>query len=153
MNDITLKEYAKLHNISYEAVRKSVNRYKDELKGHIIKINKTQYLDDFAINYLDQKRKTNPIIIYELDKDEKIRNLEEENKKLHMLLEKKLMEIDELKNEKIEYLENKHLIENTKFELEVQKQKVVQLEEKNKILNEQLNYKNKNLFHKIFGGK
>lgn len=153
MNDITLKEYAKLHNISYEAVRKSVNRYKDELKGHIIKINKTQYLDDFAINFLDQKRKTNPIIIYELDKDEKIRNLEEENKKLHMLLEKKLMEIDELKNEKIEYLENKYLIENTKFELEVQKQKVVQLEEKNKILNEQLNYKNKNLFHKIFGGK
>ena len=36
MDYITLKEYAEKKHISYEAVRKQVIRYQDELKDHII---------------------------------------------------------------------------------------------------------------------
>ena len=41
---ISLKDYAKNKNVSYEAVRKQVNRYKTELEGHIHKVNRTQYM-------------------------------------------------------------------------------------------------------------
>ena len=37
---------AKQNNISYEAVRKQVARYKDELKGHLIKEGRQQFLDE-----------------------------------------------------------------------------------------------------------
>ena len=53
---VSLKEYAKNKGVSYEAVRKQVNRYKDELKGHISKVNRTQYLDEEAVAFLDSKR-------------------------------------------------------------------------------------------------
>ena len=53
---ISIKDYAKNKGVSYEAVRKQVNRYKDELDGHIHKQNRTQYLDDEAVTFLDSKR-------------------------------------------------------------------------------------------------
>lgn len=152
LNKLTLKEYSKEQNISYEAVRQSVNRYKEDLKDHIIKINKTQYLDNYAIKFLNDKRKINPVIIYELNKDEKIKALEEENKRIHILLEQKLIEIDDLKNEKIQYLENKYLIESSKKELEYQKQQVIHLSQENEKLKEELKTeRDKGFFKKIFG--
>lgn len=53
---ISLKDYAKNKNVSYEAVRKQVNCYKTELERHIHKVNRTQYLDDEAVPFLDSKR-------------------------------------------------------------------------------------------------
>ena len=43
---VTLKEYAEKKSISYEAVRKQVSRYREELGDHIKKEGRTQYLDD-----------------------------------------------------------------------------------------------------------
>ena len=43
---ITIRDYAKENNVSYEAIRKQIKRYEDELNGHIIKQNRTQFLDD-----------------------------------------------------------------------------------------------------------
>ena len=43
---ISLKDYAKKKNVSYEAVRKQVNRYRDELGDHLYKKDRTQYLDE-----------------------------------------------------------------------------------------------------------
>lgn len=111
---ISIKDYAKSKNVSYEAVRKQVNRYKKELEGHISKVNRTQYLDDEAVALLDEKRQENPIIIIEADKDERIEQLEAENKtlllKIATLQEELLKEKDQVKvlqNEKIELLEQK----------------------------------------------
>lgn len=112
---VSLKEYAKNKGVSYEAVRKQVNRYKDELKGHISKVNRTQYLDEEAVAFLDSKRAENPIIIMESGKDEEIQRLEMENKALLLkvaeLQEALLKEKDQVKllqNEKIELLEAKN---------------------------------------------
>lgn len=79
---ITLKDYAKQHNISYEAVRRSVNRYKEELEGHIHIEGRTQYLDDEAVEFLDTKRQQNPIVIINQDKDEEIERLRSEKEAL-----------------------------------------------------------------------
>ena len=38
---ISLKDYAKNKGVSYEAVRKQVSRYREELEGHIQKVNRT----------------------------------------------------------------------------------------------------------------
>ena len=80
---ITIKDYAKDKGISYEAVRKQVKRYAtDELKDHIVVQGRTQLLDEYAVDFLNQKRNESPIIIQEQSKDEELERLKEENKQL-----------------------------------------------------------------------
>lgn len=82
MNIISLKEYARQHNISYEAVRKQVKRYSKDLAGHIVKDGRQQLLDEDAVAFLDSKREKNPVVIFNQDKDDTIKALEAENKSL-----------------------------------------------------------------------
>ena len=86
MNVITLRDYAKQNNISYEAVRKQVVRYQDELAGHLIRDGRQQFLDEEAVAFLDARRQKNPVAIIQIEKDEKIEQLEKENKQLLMAL-------------------------------------------------------------------
>ena len=86
MNVITLRDYAKQNNISYEAVRKQVVRYQDELAGHLIKDGRQQFLDEEAVAFLDAKRQKNPVAIIQMDKNEQIEQLENENKQLLLKL-------------------------------------------------------------------
>lgn len=111
---ITIKDYAKSYGVSYEAIRKQVNRYKNELDGHILKNGRTQYLDDEAVAFLDSKRAETPVVILGNDKDEEIQRLQNENKalllKVAQLQEDLLREKDQVKllqTEKIELLEAK----------------------------------------------
>lgn len=80
---ISIKDYAKQKNVSYEAVRKQLVRYKDELQSHITTKNRMRFLDDYAVNFLDQKRASSPIIIVQMDKDEEIERLKNENADLN----------------------------------------------------------------------
>lgn len=112
---VTIKEYAKNKGVSYEAVRKQLNRYSGELKGHVTKVGRTQYLDEEAILFLDGKRAENPIVILETSKDEELQRLEAENKtlllKIAELQDELLREKDQVKQlqtEKIELLEAKN---------------------------------------------
>ena len=75
---ISLKDYAAQKGISYEAVRQQVNRYVADLEGHITKVNRTQFLDDEAVAFLDQKRAGNPVVIIQQGKDEQIEQLQEQ---------------------------------------------------------------------------
>ncbi len=68
---ISINEYATDHQVTYEAVRRQVVRYEKELAGHVITQGKKKYLDDFAVQFLDGKRKGNPIAVrHEVEKDE-----------------------------------------------------------------------------------
>lgn len=80
---ISAKDYAAKKNVSYEAVRKQLTRYKEELQNHITVRNRTRYLDDYAVNFLDQKRAASPIIIVQTTKDEEIDRLKAENAELN----------------------------------------------------------------------
>lgn len=79
---ISLKEYAEKKGVSYEAVRRQVNRYKEELKDHVQQIGRTRYLDEDGENFLDQKRKQNPVVMVSYDKDSQIEELKQENDNL-----------------------------------------------------------------------
>lgn len=92
---VSIKDYAKEHHISYEAVRKQVKRYEKELGEHIVKNGKTQYLDEEAEAFLNEKRQNNPVVIYEHDKDFQIEQLQNENNNLKTL-------VAELQNQIIE---------------------------------------------------
>lgn len=106
---ISIKEYAEKNHISYEAVRKQVARYRDTLKEHIIVQGRTQYLDDDAIAYLDEKRATNPVVIIESDKNTQIEELRTQNENLKI----KILDLqDQLIKSKDQLLErDKELIE------------------------------------------
>lgn len=109
---ISIKDYSKKKNITYEAARKQVKKYKDnELKGHIIKQGRTQFLDEFAVEFLNNRRRESPVIVVQMDKDEEIERLENENKallvKIATLQEELLQEKDQVKllqEEKIKLL-------------------------------------------------
>lgn len=78
----SIKNYAKARNISYEAARKQVKRYAAELEGHICTQNRTQYLDNYAVELLDSHRQSSPIVIMQQDKDDELQQLRQENKAL-----------------------------------------------------------------------
>lgn len=110
----TIREYAKNNGVSYEAIRKQIKTYELELREHIMKNGRTQYLDDFAVDFLNKKRANNTIIIAQADKDEEIKRLENENKTLLLkvaeLQDQLLKEKDSVKalqEEKIQLLEQK----------------------------------------------
>lgn len=72
MDIISIKQFAEEQNVSYEAIRKQIVRYSEDLKEHIIRKNRTQYLDEWAIDFLKKKRRENPVILLNQDKDEEI---------------------------------------------------------------------------------
>lgn len=118
---VSMREYAAQKGVSYEAVRKQVNRYKKELEGHITKGSRTQYLDDEAVAFLDGKRQENPVILLQVDKDEEIQRLNDENKALLLkvaelqdALLKEKDTVKELQTEKIALLEAKQEQETAK---------------------------------------
>lgn len=96
---ISMKDYALKHNISYEAVRKQVKRYQNELQSHIHKVERTNYLDEEAEAFLDDKREKNPIVVIEDDRKNEIQRLHDENKTL-------LLKITELQSLLIDEKEN-----------------------------------------------
>lgn len=93
----TIKQYAESQNVSYEAVRKQIVRYTEELKEHIVKKDRTQYLDEWAVDFLTERRRENPIILNDQDKTEEIEALRSQVESLKV----KLMEAqNELLKEK-----------------------------------------------------
>jgi len=52
----SLREYASMRGISYEAARKTVVKYAKELEPHITKHGKKQFIDDEGIAILDEHR-------------------------------------------------------------------------------------------------
>lgn len=78
MEFVTLKQFADSKGISYEAVRKQVVRYADELKGHITVKQRTQYIDDWAVTFLSERRRESPIVMVTEDQRTEIEKLTEQ---------------------------------------------------------------------------
>ena len=76
MDILSIKQFAEQQNVSYEAIRTQVKRYSEELKDHIIRKNRTQYLDEWAIDFLEKKRKENPVILMNMDQNTQIEELQ-----------------------------------------------------------------------------
>lgn len=115
---ISMKDYALKHNISYEAVRKQVKRYQNELQSHIHKVGRTNYLDEEAEAFLDDKREKNPVVVVEDGRKDEIQRLHDENKAL-------LLKITELQSLLIDEKEN---VQQLQAALIQEKEQVKQLQ-------------------------
>lgn len=82
MDVMSIKDYARARKITYEAARQQVKRYEKELQGHIHRQNRTQYLDDYAVDLLDDHRQQSPVVIVNQDRDAELEQLRAENKTL-----------------------------------------------------------------------
>lgn len=149
---VSIRDYAKMNNVSYEAIRQQVKRYEDELNGHIIKQNRTQFLDDVAIDILNESRQMvqlqNDIQVHEEndnlrkevnDLKNKIINLQDElkvkteqmtsllleNKEKTLLLEQKKDQAEEIiqLKEQLDREKKDHLNEIEKLKNELEKEK------------------------------
>ena len=146
---ITIRDYAKENNVSYEAIRKQIKRYEDELNGHIIKQNRTQFLDDIAVAILDQHRRENPVIIVNQDTDFRLKQLEDENKNLLIKVAQQADKISQLNEDlknKIEQMTS--LMLENKEKTSLLEQKKDQAEEINQ-LKEQLDQEKKEQLNEI----
>lgn len=167
MNIISLKDYAKQKNISYEAVRQQVVRYKKELDGHLIKDGRQQFLDEEAVAFLDAKRQKNPVAIIQMDKDEQIENLERENKNLLIKVaeqaeelraaDKALAEVNVLLLTAAKDKERAEALEAQNGEIRAEKEKLVlevqKTRETSEKLSEELTAIQNKWWYKLFGGK
>lgn len=119
----TIKDYAKGRGISYEAARQQISRYMNRevdgfrLADHISKIDRTQYLDDEAVAFLDNRRAKNPIIVQQEGRDETIERLRQRVDDLQTRL---LAAQDEYRA----LLQDKHAIELREQTLLADKQKI-----------------------------
>lgn len=78
---ISIKDYAMQHGISYEAARQQISRYSGrEVDGfriseHISKVGRTQYLDDDAVDFLNERRSRNPVIVQQEGQSETLERM------------------------------------------------------------------------------
>lgn len=83
---MTIKQFAESQNVTYEAVRKQIVSYGEDLKDHIIRNGRTQYLDEWAVEFLTKRRKENPVILLSQEKDETIEFLKSQVETLRVQL-------------------------------------------------------------------
>lgn len=123
---ISFKEYADSHRITYESVRKQVKRYKQELAGHITVQNRKQYLDDYAVEFLNKRRNKNTVTILNAEAEaESVKNeeLQAENKQLLYKiaqLQEQLLEAEKEKVKGIEAFAKLPLLEEKVAQLEAE---------------------------------
>lgn len=128
---ISLKDYAKENGVTYEAVRQQVARYKKELEGHIRKEGRTRFLDDYAVEFLQEHRLKEPIAVFQGSPDaELIEALKQENEALKRQKEalyNKLVQVQEQLNREKDrtkqlLIENKDLSVQNALLLEARKE-------------------------------
>lgn len=98
MELVTIKQFADSQGISYEAVRKQLHKYSEELSGHVIPKDRTRYLDEVAVKFLQERRRESPIILQNMDQGEEISRLQDQVESLRAQLvsaQNKLLESQE----------------------------------------------------------
>jgi len=87
MELVSIREFAEMQMVSYEAVRRQTHTYAEQLKGHIIQKGRTKFLDSYAVEFLSERRKENVIIESKRNYQLEIRSLQEEleNYKIKLL--------------------------------------------------------------------
>ena len=76
MKLISIRDYAKSKGISYEAVRRQVVKYREDLADHTVRQKGITYLDEDAVKFLDERRRQSPLVIVREDQTAQIEELE-----------------------------------------------------------------------------
>ena len=157
---ITVKEYAKNVGKSQQAVYKQLNSKKNKIRldGHIIKQNGTSYLDDEAVEILNESRQAT-VVLMEQEKDEEIERLKEEKENLLLKIAMQADKIAELSEWKSDHAVMIAEANNNKLLLEEKSKQYDELKADNRQLTDELaitkqeleQERNKGFFAKLFG--
>lgn len=136
MELVTIKQFADSQGISYEAVRKQLHKYSKELSGHVIRKDRTRYLDEVAVKFLQERRRESPIILQNMDQGEEISRLQAQLESMRAQLvsaQNKLLESQEriisLQDEAQKALEDKARYTALLEDNETQKKKLQETED------------------------
>lgn len=99
---ISMGDYAKSKGISYEAVRRQVAKYRDELGEHCFRQNGSTYLDEEGVAFLDGKRRLSPVIVVQENQSQQ---LEEQEQKIAELRNRLDVLRDELARSQAQVIE------------------------------------------------
>lgn len=128
---ITVKQYADSIGKSHQAVYKQLRTKKNvqRLEGHVKKENGTTYLDDTAVEILNESRK-NAVVIAERNQSEEIEKMRETINNLQIKLlqeqEKNNNLLEKFNTVQLENSDMKHLIETKDLEKARQQEKFEQ---------------------------
>ena len=128
-----IKDFAQEQGVSYEAIRRQVKKYAEDLEGHIITKGKTQYLDSYAMDFLADRRKESPIILLNQNINAELEETKLELEKMQKLLLEAQQRIILLQEDNIKAIESK-----AKYELllEASEKNNTKLQETEKELSE-----------------
>lgn len=129
MARVSIKDYAEQNSVSYEAVRRQIKRYSKELKGHIHKVGRSRYLDDHAIDFLNDRRKSNPVIVQEVEKNETLEILKTENDRLKTLLLEAQQKIIDLQDDNTKLIQTEAKIKALEGDKKTSEKKLHEAEE------------------------
>lgn len=97
---ISIKNYATSKGVTPQSIYQHIKRYSNELDAHVIKENGVKNLDDFAVQFLDEKIEGDSIVLIDTAKDEEIKKLQDENKflllKLTSIQDKAMLQADKI---------------------------------------------------------
>lgn len=105
MEYMTIRQLAEEQHVTYEAIRRQLSIYRKELEGHIIKKKQMKLLDEYAVNFLRERRRQSPVVVYNQERENTIDALKDElirTKDLVTVLQKQL---DDLKDQKRNMIE------------------------------------------------
>jgi DNA anti-recombination protein RmuC len=108
----SIKQIAMEQNVSYESIRRLIVKYHDELRPHISRVNKTQYIDEEGYEFLKSKRRESPLVLLNEDKNEQLERYKAEADLFKTKLMEAQQQIIELQQAKLEATEAR-----IKFEL------------------------------------
>lgn len=76
MDFITLRDFAENKGVTYEAIRRQVAKYETELRGHVVVRDRTKFLDEYAQDFLSERRRLSPVVVKVEDAREDVEELE-----------------------------------------------------------------------------
>lgn len=139
MEMMTVRQLAEKHNVTYESMRKLLSKHAEALKGHIVTQDRTRYLDEWAIQFLEEERKKSKIVVIREDHTDEIARLSEEVEKLKAQLVAAQAELLTAQQARISALDRIVELQETeraaltmKEDLEKQKQETESLREQQK---------------------
>ena len=123
---ITIKEYADIHGITYEAARQQVARNEDKLEGHLVTVNGKRMMDEEGERILDQIRRPAAEVVDVMKQNEIIqlrkdnRKLSDENRELLKKVSDAMETMTRERDRIIELLEEQNKMKLKLFESEKQ---------------------------------
>lgn len=94
---MTLQEYAKTRNITYEAVRQAVKKASPDIDSHITKNGRTRILDNEAVKILDTRRKGSSVTVIKAKATETEQTVDQLKNEIILLQRQLIACKDELK--------------------------------------------------------